>query len=86
MHGLIAFYAVLGLVAAVGVFAGLYTLAARLSWELELHDLKVETRALRAAYDRRMAAMRAGEHAEVNVDIVEVDEADEPQAAPAQAA
>lgn len=71
MHGLVMFYALLGVVAGVGVVASLYTLAQRLSWELELHALKVETRELRAAYERRMVAMRAGEHAEINVDVIE---------------
>lgn len=59
------------LVGAFGVGSALYTLAHRLSWELELHDLMVETRALRAAYEARKAAMRSGEVAEVNVDFVD---------------
>lgn len=73
-------YAACAVVALFGVGAALFTLANKLAWEMELHDLKADARALRAAYERRLAAMRSGElvemdHQEVNVDIVEPDAA-----------
>ena len=78
-------YAASAVAALFGVGAALYTLANRLAWEMELHDLKAEARELRESYESRLAAMRAGEivdmgSTEINVDIVEPDEA------PAQAA
>jgi len=63
--------------AAVGAF--LYTLAAKIAWEIGVHDLRVEAHRLRIEYAKRLARLR-GETAddqidpsEINVDIIDDD-------------
>jgi hypothetical protein len=61
--------------AVAGVGAFLYTLAARIAWEIGLHDLRVEAHRLRAEYAKRIAALQGGdvELSDINVDILDDD-------------
>lgn len=61
--------------AVAGVGAFLYTLAARIAWEIGLHDLRVEAHRLRVEYAKRLAALRGGdvELSEINVDVLDDD-------------
>lgn len=62
------------LCAAAGIGAFLYTLAARIAWEIGLHELRVEAHRLRVDYARRLARLR-GEStvdvSEINVDVLD---------------
>jgi len=55
--------------AAAGIGAFLYTLAAKIAWEIRLHELRVETHRLRIEQDKRIAALRAKELGEPEADI-----------------
>lgn len=70
--------------AAAAVFTMLVAIASRLEYGWQIHMLRVDAFRLRAEYERRLAAMRAGRMGEVNVDFVDdgdmtnVDIIDEP--------
>lgn len=65
---------ILVVIAAAGIGAFLYTLAARIAWEIGVHQLRVETHRLRVEYARRLAKLRGDDTidaSEINVDILD---------------
>ena len=65
---------ILIVLAAAGVGAFLYTLAARIAWEIGVHELRVESHRLRVEYAKRLARLRGDstiEASEINVDILD---------------
>jgi hypothetical protein len=65
---------ILLLCAAAGIGAFLYTLAARIAWEIGLHELRVEAHRLRVEYARRLARLRGDstvDVSEINVDVLD---------------
>ncbi len=67
---------ILIVLAAAGIGAFLYTLAARIAWEIGVHELRVESHRLRVEYAKRLAMLRGDntvEASEINVDILDDD-------------
>ncbi|MFG0293968.1 MAG: hypothetical protein ACIAQF_08390 [Phycisphaerales bacterium JB065] len=65
---------ILLVIAAAGIGAFLYTLAARIAWEIGVHQLRVETHRLRVEYAKRLARLRGDDTidaSEINVDILD---------------
>jgi len=61
------------LLIAFGVIAFLYSLASRLRFEIDLHELRVAAHSLRRDHQRRVEAIQSGnvELGEINVEVVE---------------
>lgn len=65
------------LIAAASIGAFLYTLAAKMAWEIGVHHLKVEAHRLRIEHAKRLALLRGDtiDESEINVDILTDEEA-----------
>ncbi len=55
--------------AGAGVGAFLYTMAAKIAWEIRVHELRVQTHRLRIEQDKKLAMLRSAQMGEPDAEI-----------------